>query len=326
LGRSLGVNNLPAKVCTYSCVYCQAGRTTRMKADRRSFFPPERILQETWRRAAIIRAASEAIDYITFVPEGEPTLDINLEQEILLLKELEIPVGVITNSSLLGRPEVREALYPADWVSLKLDTVDEAIWRKINRPHRSLALPDILDGMLAFAEGFAGKLATETMLVRDLNDETDHLKETADFIRKLNPAVSCLSLPLRPPAESWVSIPNEGNVNRAYQIFSDTLKRVECLIVYEGDAFSGTGDVEKDILGIAAVHPMREQALRAVLSRSGASWEVIERLVARGDLEETEYEGHKYFRRRTPNKSLGYGAALRNRNDHEPLDDSPGGA
>src|ERR1019366_1004365 len=99
LGKSLGINNIPAKVCTYSCPYCQVGRTTQMHNDRRFFYEPQDIFRDVQSRLAKAKEASERVDYLTFVPDGEPSLDVNLGKEIILLKALEVPVGVITNSS-----------------------------------------------------------------------------------------------------------------------------------------------------------------------------------------------------------------------------------
>ncbi len=298
LGKSLGINNIPAKVCTYSCVYCQVGTTTRIQNDRHFFYEPENIFRDVQSRFVKTREASERVDYLTFVPDGEPTLDMNLGKEIILLKALELPVGVITNSSLLWRDDVREELSEADWVSLKIDTVRDEIWRQIHRPHKTIRLSLILDGVIAFAKDFAGTLVTETMLVRGLNDNEDCMKEVADFLHRLQPCQAYLSIPTRPPAENWVRDPDEEALNRAYHLLADKVKRVEYLIGYEGNAFAFSGDIEKDILSIAAVHPMREEAIRVLLSRAGSSWEVIDRLVAQGYLTKTKYDGHTFYLRR----------------------------
>jgi len=187
LGKSLGINNIPAKACTYACIYCQVGKTTQMQLERRTFYEPENIFRDVQERVAKAKEASARVDYLTLVPDGEPTLDLNLGKEIQLLKILEIPVGVITNSSLLWRDDVREELGKADWVSLKLDTLREGIWRELNRPHPALRLSSILDGMLSFAGSFVGKLVTETMLVRGLNDSDDCVREVAGFVQRLAP-------------------------------------------------------------------------------------------------------------------------------------------
>jgi wyosine [tRNA(Phe)-imidazoG37] synthetase (radical SAM superfamily) len=269
-----------------------------MHSDRRFFYEPEDIFRDVQSRLAEAKQASERTDYLTFVPYGEPTLDVNLGKEIILLKALGVPIGVITNSSLLWRDDVREELGKAEWVSLKIDAVQEVIWRQINRPHKALRLSLILDGILAFAKAFAGRLVTETMLVRGLNDNDDCMKEVADFLHRLQPSQAYLSIPTRPPAERWVRGPDEEALNRTYQLLADKVKRVEYLIGYEGDAFALTGDVEKDLLSITAVHPMREKAVSTLLSRAGSSWEVVERLVAQGDLAETKYDGHIFYLRR----------------------------
>jgi len=71
------------------------------------------------------------------------------------------------------------------------------------------------------------------------------------------------------------------------------------LVGYEGDDFALTGEIEKDLLSITAVHPMREEAVRTLLSRAGSSWEVIDRLVAQGDLARTMYDGQIFYLRRS---------------------------
>jgi len=152
LGRSMGINNIPPKVCTYSCVYCQLGRTTKMPVERRAFYEPEEILRDVQKKVERAKEAGERIDYLTFVPDGEPTLDVNLGNEVELLRSLGIKIAIITNSSLIWREDVREDLMKADWVSVKMDSVREETWREINRPHGALRLSSILDGALKFAK------------------------------------------------------------------------------------------------------------------------------------------------------------------------------
>jgi wyosine [tRNA(Phe)-imidazoG37] synthetase (radical SAM superfamily) len=264
----------------------------------RFFYEPEEIFSDVQSRIERAKEAGERIDFLTFVPDGEPTLDIHLGREIVLLKSLAIPIGVITNSSLIWRDDVRESLGNADWVSLKIDAVQERIWRQINRPHKALRLTSILEGMREFASTFSGKLVTETMLVNGLNENDACVREIADFLYGLRPHTAYLGVPTRPPASKWVRGPAEEALNRAYQILGDKLRHVEYLIGYEGNAFASTGDVENDILSITAVHPMREEAVNALLSRTGATWALVNRLVAQGDIIETKYEGHKFYLRR----------------------------
>jgi len=298
LGRSLGINNVPPKTCTYSCVYCQLGRTTKMQVERGPFNDPEEILRAVQDKVEKAREVGEPVDYLTFVADGEPALDINLGQEIELLKQSGIPIAVITNSSLVWREDVREALLEADWVSLKVDAVEEETWRGVDRPHGMLGLAAILNGVLEFGRDYAGTLATETMLVADLNDGPESIARVADFLARLRPAAAYLSIPTRPPAEAWAHAPDEEALNRAYQILSDKVGQVEYLIGYEGDAFAFTGNVEEDLLSITAVHPMREDAVSAFLARAAANWSVVKQLIERDQIVQTVYRGDTFYQRR----------------------------
>jgi wyosine [tRNA(Phe)-imidazoG37] synthetase (radical SAM superfamily) len=298
LGRSLGINNIPPKVCTYSCVYCQLGRTLRMEVQRRAFFSPERITREVTEKVNAAQAAGLPIDYLTFVPDGEPTLDGNLGVEIDMLRPLGCRIAVISNASLIWDEGVREELEKADYVSLKVDSAEELAWRRINRPARGLQLLSILEGIVEFSRRFRGYLATETMLVRGVNDDEPSLRETAEFLSRAGPDKAYISVPIRPPAEGWAAVPSEEDLNAAYQIFSERLADVELLVGEEGDQFASTGDVQKDLLAITAVHPMREEAVMRLLLSGGADWEVLQQLLNKGLLKETLYRGKKFYVRR----------------------------
>jgi wyosine [tRNA(Phe)-imidazoG37] synthetase (radical SAM superfamily) len=298
LGRSLGVNNIPPKICTYSCVYCQLGRTIQMQVTRTVYYEPEEVLRAVEHKVEAANQMGESVDYLTFVPDGEPTLDANLGREIELLRSLGIKIAVITNGSLTWLRDVRDDLMKADWVSLKVDSTREEVWRRLDRPHGTLQLSSILEGMLEFAKAYPGELVTETMLIEGVNDDDEHINEVADFLAQLGPARAYLSIPTRPPAEAWVRPPVEEAINRAYQILSRRVHHVEYLIGYEGDAFAFTGDAEKDLLSITAVHPMRREAVSDFLSRAGADWSLVRRLVAQGQLVETSYAGRSFIMRK----------------------------
>jgi wyosine [tRNA(Phe)-imidazoG37] synthetase (radical SAM superfamily) len=298
LGRSLGINHIPAKFCTYACVYCQVGPTSAMQIRRQVFFDPEEVFDVVRRKVDEVRAAGEDIDFLSFVPDGEPTLDVNLGREIERVKTLGIPTAVLTNSSLIDDPDVQNDLMKADLVSLKIDAVRTRPWRLVDRPQGRLRLDSILEGIQIFAERYEGRLITETLLVHRTNDYEEDVAATADFIAGLGAETSYILIPTRPPTEDWVRPPSEEAINRAYQLFSQRIAKVECLIGFEGDGFSATGDVERDLLAITSVHPMRESAVREVLARSGADWAVVDELVARGDLAELHYDGSRFYLRK----------------------------
>jgi len=266
-----------------------------MALERGAFFAPEEIFEAARAKVAAARRHGEPVDYLTFVPDGEPTLDVNLGRELDLLRPLGVKVAVITNSSLLGREDVRADLARADWVSVKVDAVDEEPWRRVNRPHGGLRLDDILNGIREFAAAFAGTLATETMLVAGANDAPEHVAAVAEFLAEIGPTVAYLSVPTRPPAEGTVRPPAEETVARAYDAFASRGLRTELLIGYPGDAFAFTGNVEDDLLSITAVHPMREEAVAELLAKAGASPAVVEKLVADGMLAAVEFGGKKFY-------------------------------
>lgn len=296
LGKSLGINNIPPKICTYSCVYCQVGRGKSVRARGETFYEPSRIISDTLELLQRSRQAGDDPDYLTFVPDGEPTLDMNLGQEIKELKT-RCPVAVITNSSLLPLTFVQDALMQADWVSLKIDTVNTRTWHKINRPHASLHLDSILESILEFAHSYRGTLVTETMLVQDINDTALELEPLAEFIKRVEPSVAYLSVPTRPPAETRVQCPDEKQLIRAFNILSNKVKQVEYLIGYEGNAFASTGNVEQDIASITAVHPMRQDAVMQVLKKRGADWSVIDHMLEQHILAVKHFQGETFYTR-----------------------------
>jgi len=215
LGRSLGINNIPPKICSYY----------------------------------------EIIDYLTFVSDGEPTLDINLGKEIALLKNMGIPIAVLTNASLIWLDHVREDLSEADVVSLKVDSVSE---------------------------------------------DVDEIKKIAKFLCSLKKLYKAyIAIPTRPPMENWVYPAKKEVINTAVRIFSTELgkNRVECLVGDEGNAFASTGNLEKDLLSITAVHPMREKAVKSFLQNANADWQNIEKLLHEDKLRKIEYEGNIYYTR-----------------------------
>lgn len=304
LGQSLGINNIPPKTCTYSCIYCQLGRTNNIQIKREKFYKREEIMQAVENKVKKAKEKKEHIDYLTFVPDGEPTLDINLGKEIDLLKSssLGIKIAVITNSSLIWKADVGDDLYKADWVSLKIDAISQKKWSKINRPHGSLKLQRIIDEISEFSHSFNNDLTTETMLIRDINTDSEELEKIADFISGINPAKSYISIPTRPPSEKWVKPVSEMEINKAFQIFKYKNIDTEYLIDYEGNEFAFTDDAEKDILSITSVHPMREEGVENFLSKAKADWGIIEKLIKEDKLVELEYKKKKFYMRKLSRK------------------------
>jgi wyosine [tRNA(Phe)-imidazoG37] synthetase (radical SAM superfamily) len=299
LGRSLGINNIPPKICSYSCVYCQLGKTLMTEVEPRPFYKTAKIVEKVRAKLKQAREKEQLIDYMTFVPDGEPTLDTNLGEEIDILKGLGVRIAVITNGSLLWREDIRKNLLKADWLSLKIDAVDEETWCRIDRPHKSLMLDKILQGMLKFAKSFQGELTTETTLIKNVNDDIGRVIQVADFLKRLKPDIAYLAIPTRPPAER-VEPATEQVINTSYQIYKERLSNVEYLIGYEGNAFASTGNAVEDLFSITAVHPMREDAVAEFLENAGADWGIIQKLIDSGNLIGLDYQGKKFYMRKLP--------------------------
>jgi wyosine [tRNA(Phe)-imidazoG37] synthetase (radical SAM superfamily) len=198
LGFSLGVDILPYKTCSFNCIYCQLGPGRRLYGQRKAFVPVEEVVSQV--RRALRRAGR--VDSITFSGSGEPTLHTGLGRMIREIKKVtDIPVTVLTNSSLLTKPAVRRALRAADRVIPSLDAARPAIFRRINRPHPSLTLRRIIDGLAAFRKEYKGKIWLEIMLVKGLNDSAEHVRALKRAVARIRPDKVQLNTVVRPPAE-----------------------------------------------------------------------------------------------------------------------------
>ena len=298
LGKSLGVNNIPYKICTYSCIYCQLGKAIKMQINRQEFYKPDDLVDEAKALLSNIQDKKDYPDYITIVPDGEPTLDINLGVLIEKLKTLGVPVAIITNASLIDLPEVQNDLLKANYVSFKADAFSPETWKKINIPHKRLDLQSIKEGIRVFRNYFSGKMVTETMLVKGVNDSPDELKNTARVIESFEPEAAYIAIPTRPPAFNNVEPPDEVTVNAAYHIFREYIKNVELLTGYEGNAFSSAGNFRDDVLSITAVHPMREDAVLELLDKTDGNKNSLEALLQENLVEKVQYSGHSYYLRK----------------------------
>ncbi len=300
LGQSLGINHIPPKSCTYNCIYCQVGSTPSKAPQRRQFYEPEAVVAAVREKAVQTQAIGGHIDYLTFVPDGEPTLDLNLGYMIDQLRELNLKIAVISNASLLWRDDVRKELAKADCVSLKVDAVSEKTWRRINRPATALSLQDILDGALTFAASFQGVLLTETMLIEGINDSGAELMDTAQFLGRLYPATAYLAIPTRPPAETRAKAPGEGKLVEAFQIFSEHLESVEVLTGYSPEPFTTAGDAVQNLLDITCVHPMRESEVQALFEKAGVDRSVLQELLVAEEIVRVVHGDEPFYIRKGP--------------------------
>jgi wyosine [tRNA(Phe)-imidazoG37] synthetase (radical SAM superfamily) len=287
LGRSLGVSPIPPKTCSYSCVYCQLGRTNRLEIEGKSFYPKEEIFSEI---AEI--ALDSNPDYITFVGDGEPTLCKDLGWLINKTKsELRAPVAVITNGSLLSYEDVRRDLLEADIILPTLDAGTERIFRRINRPHKDIKFYDLLCGLRDFRREFSGRIWLEVMLVNGLNDSGEELLNIKNAVDLIQPDRIYVVTPIRPPAESWVEPPSPEKILEAQRILGDAVPLTDS---ESGDFdLREFTDARRAIMEIGARHPLRlEQAME--IEKSFSSKDMVEKMIKEGELIRVKYNNRNY--------------------------------
>lgn len=295
LGKSLGINNIPSKkVCSFSCRYCQLGITKKYSSARKSYFDPEIIFEEVQKHLGKLREADQP-DYLTFVANGEPTLDLNLGESIERLRKFNIPIAVITNGSLLKFESVRKDLCRADWVSIKVDANNKATWEAINWPFSWLDFEEHKRGILQFSSEFKGKLVTETMLVSGINDSLDVIDQTSQLISQINPNTAFLSIPTRPPAISTVKAPDEQIITEAYKVFSEKGIKTELLLGFEGTHTGYTGNAIEDIVNICTVHPIREDTLQELLIKTQADNTILDTLIKGNYIKKVFYQSESFY-------------------------------
>ncbi len=293
LGLSLGVNNIPYKVCTYSCIYCQLGRTLRLSIERGPYSDPTALAEE------VVKALEEVgrVDYVTIVPDGEPTLDTRVGELIEAIRDASGErVAVLTNGSLLWVEEVRKALANAELVSVKVDAGYEALWRRVDRPHKALSFSKVVDGMVEFSRAYGGVLITETMLVNGVNDSAEDAEAVADVLARLSPAASYVAVPTRPPAEDWVTAPPVERVRAFMGVLEGRGLRVVPLVKGEERPPRCGADLVKCVLETIRVHPLPLDHVRALASEKGLALDdVLEAVLAAEGVELAEFGGRKFL-------------------------------
>lgn len=294
LGQSLGIDTIPLKTCNWNCVYCQLGRTEPVTNERKEYVPSEEVLAQV--QEALSSHKPGEIDWVTFVGSGEPTLHSGIGWLIRQVKNMtDLPVAVITNGSLLYLPEVRQELAVADAVMPTLDAGEANSYRQINRPHPNITYERLLDGLMALRQEYAGKLWVEVMLVRGLNDLPQALWDIAKRLQRIKPDAIHISLPTRPPAETWVQPPHEESLLRARAILGHI---AEVVHPAEGSFdLSGYEDVVEAVIGIITRHPMREEELERTLDRwsPGQVRQTLANLEASGRAQVVERYGVRFW-------------------------------
>ncbi|MCD4831874.1 MAG: radical SAM protein [Anaerohalosphaeraceae bacterium] len=259
LGRSLGIDLVPFKVCSYDCLYCQVGFTTEKGIRQQNFVPLEDVIDDLK-----VKLDSEP-DYITLSGSGEPTLYSRFGELINRIKRItSVPVAVITNGSTLSFPQTREALKSADLVVPSLDAADEQTFRKINQPCREITFDKMLQGLIDFRREFSGKYWLEVFLIAALNDSDEHIQKLKSCIERIAPDKVQLNTVVRPAADNSV---RPVSAERMAAIAKVIYKNAEVIANYSGvpagDGFAACGE---DIYQMLKRRPCSAQDIAIGLS------------------------------------------------------------
>lgn len=201
LGRSLGVDIVPAKICTLDCVYCQVGRTTQKSTTREDFTDIEAVLAELKAKLA----AGVTADYITIGGSGEPTLNSRLGELIDRIRALTaIPVALLTNGTLFDRADVRAEAAKADVVIPSLDAGDEAAFEAINRPAPDISIEKLVSGLSRFRDEFKGLIWLEIFFIEGMNTRPEQIARLKEQVARIRPDKIQLNSAVRPAAEEGI--------------------------------------------------------------------------------------------------------------------------
>ena len=250
LGRSLGVDVVPAKVCTLDCVYCEIGRTTTKTVERRPYVPIEEVLAEVQAR---LDQGVQA-DTITITGSGEPTLNSQLGQIIDRIKGISaIPVALITNGTLFCRQDVRYDAARADLVMPTLDAADQSTFEAIHRPHSEITIETVVEGLVAFRSQYKGPIWLEVFLIADVNTSDDHIQRLKTLIARVRPDKVQINTAVRPTADPDVRRPS------AAQLRAIALRiGPQCEVIADAPRLPGTPDSgvrPQDILALLRRRP-----------------------------------------------------------------------
>lgn len=258
---SLGIDLIPFKNCSFDCVYCQLGKTTNKTIKREEYVPAEEILKGVEK----ILKNNDHIDYLTFSGSGEPTLHSRIGYLISELKKItEIPVAVLTNSSLLFMPDVQEELSNADVVLPTLCGTTQEIFSKINRPIPDINIENVIRGLINFRQLYKGRIWLEIMLIKGLNDEQLNLDKLKMVVEEIAPDRIHLNTVVRPPSEKYALPLSIEELQKIEKIFGDNAEIIASFKAKRGSVY--LVDTERTILEIVKRRPVTLDDICSVTS------------------------------------------------------------
>jgi wyosine [tRNA(Phe)-imidazoG37] synthetase (radical SAM superfamily) len=292
LGRSLGIDLVPFKTCSYDCIYCQLGRTTHKTVERRQWAQLDDVIAE------LTEKLDSHPDYITLSGSGEPTLCTGLDELIARIHALTaVPVAVLTNGSLLWDEGVRRELLAADVVIPSLDAGDRATFLAVNRPHRSLDFARMLEGLIAFRDEYAGQYWLEVFLLGGSSAVPAEVAKIAAHAKRIRPDKVQINTVTRPPAEGYALGVDRQRLTELATLFDPP---AEIIADFRGvHAATEFAITRERVLEMISRRPCTlDDMVAGLAAHRNEIVKYLEELNAEGVLVETRTGGKLYFARR----------------------------
>lgn len=291
LGYSLGVDIIPFKNCTYHCIYCQLGNTTNITLERKIYTPISDIINEI----KVVIGRYKKIDHITFSGSGEPTLHLGIGNLINKIKEFtDIPVAVLTNSSLMNLQAVRVDIMPADIVLPTLCAVRQNTVDKIHRPHHDTSIKSIIQGLIDFRKNYTGEIWLEIMLVKGINDDAQTLKGLRLAIERIRPDRIHLNTVVRPPSENFTLPLSIKELEPVKEFFGEN-----CQIIAQfkkEKVPEALTSIRSKIIGIIQRRPVTLRDIKKITGLNNREIvKHIDRLIRNKKIKEIQHDNQNYY-------------------------------
>ena len=290
LGRSLGVDLVPYKTCSFDCIFCQLGRTTNKTVTRKEYVPVSDVLAELENRLS----ANTSIDYITLSGSGEPTLHSEFGQVIEFVRNnTRIPAALLTNSSLLTDPDVRAQASTADIIKASFSAWDQTSLKEINRPHPDVKFEQILEGLQLLRQQFSGEIRLEVFLVWGTNTTQRAVQNIAEQVKNIAPDRIQLNTTSRPPCEQYAYALPQDQMLQLAELFDPT---AEVIAEYTSESNAGGQTNQREILHMLQRRPCTiDDICRVFGIHRNEALKYVGKLLRTGDVKKNEKKGTSYY-------------------------------
>ncbi len=290
LGRSLGIDLVPFKTCTYDCIYCQLGHTTNKTMARKEWVPMEEILAELEKKLIT------QPDYITLSGSGEPTLYSHIGKLIDHVRSMtDIPVAVLTNGSLFWMEDVRDELACANLVIPSLDTGDAFMFNYVNRPHAEISFEQMVYGLITFRQQYHGEYWLETVLMAGYTAIQSEVSKLADNVNRIRPDKVQLNTVTRPPVEEYAVAVEDNRLHELAKLFDPP---AEVIADFRGvHSLTEFNPGREDVIHMLQRRPCRLCDIAAGLGMHlNEATKFIGELITQGVLKQYRTSGESYYR------------------------------